>query len=74
MCHFAEKCNDYHSYPVRAIENLNILPFTHNFKQNSNAQKFSTPLTPNVHNLIKNHVKQMQSKNRFEQSKSWAFL
>ena len=58
---------------MKAIENLNIPPFTRNFKQNANARKFSKPLTFNAHDL-RNHVKQMQSKNRFEQSKSCAFL
>ena len=36
---------------MRAIENFNIPPFTLNFKQNANAQKFSKPLTLNAHNL-----------------------
>ena len=36
---------------MRAIENLNIPPFTHNFKQNANVRKFSKPLTFNAHNL-----------------------
>ena len=36
---------------MKAIENLNIPPFTRNFKQNANARKFSKPLTFNSHNL-----------------------
>ena len=58
---------------MKAIENVNIPPFTPNFKQNANARKLFKPLTSNAHNL-KTTQRQMQSKNRFEQSKSWAFL
>ena len=36
---------------MKAIENLKILPFTRNFKQNANARKFFKPLTFNAHNL-----------------------
>ena len=36
---------------MKVIENLNIPPFTRNFKQNANAWKFSKPLTFNAHNL-----------------------
>ena len=36
---------------MRAIENLNIPPFTRNFKQNANAQKVPKLLTFNAHNL-----------------------
>ena len=36
---------------MKAIENLNIPPFTGNFKQNANTGKFSKPLTFNTHNL-----------------------
>ena len=42
---------------MKAIENLNIPPFTRNFKQKANARKFSKPLTFNAHNL-----KTMQSR------------
>ena len=36
---------------MKAIENLNIPPFTRNFKQNANARKFFKPLTFNARNL-----------------------
>ena len=36
---------------MNAIENLNIPPFTRNFKQNTNAWKVAKPLTFNAHNL-----------------------
>ena len=36
---------------MKAIENLNIPPFTRNFKQNANAWKVSKPFTFNAHNL-----------------------
>ena len=36
---------------MKAIENVNIPPFTNNFKQNTNTQKLSRSLSFKTHNL-----------------------
>ena len=53
---------------MKAIENLNIPPFTRNFKQNANARKFSKTLDFQRAQL-KNDVKQMQSETDLNRAK-----
>ena len=57
---------------MKAIENLNIPPFTRNFKQNENARKFSKPLTFNSHNL-KTTQSRCNLKTDLNRAKVWHF-